>query len=428
MILENTQWPYLIIFERLSLAIAVGVLVGLERQRRDKGAGVRTFGFAALLGALGGLLGDAYAIAAIALLAVLIIFLNYESLQVNQSAELTTSIALLITGFTGILSGKGHTLTPAAVGVVTAALLAWKEPLAGFSIKLSETEIRSAILLAILAFVIYPALPEGTIDPWGALEPRTIWITIILIAGIGFINYILLKTFEGRGIELAGFLGGLVNSSVATRELAQRIVESRGQLAIPAYRGILLAITAMVIRNAALLAILNPKALYSSGTAFILMLVTSLGMVFIHKKPVTDPANEQIASFIKLASPFSLKSVLFFGAVLAVIQVAGVIGQQTFGQFGIYVTSFIGSLFSSSSAVAGAATLSSQGTISSETAGVCAVIASITSAGIDLPLIIGLGDRLLIARLAKAILIVGIMGGLGLAIFYVIFPRLVFLH
>jgi uncharacterized membrane protein (DUF4010 family) len=151
-------------------------------------------------------------------------------------------------------------------------------------------------------------------------------------------------------------------------------------------------------------------------------------MVFIHKKPVTDPANEQIASFIKLASPFSLKSVLFFGAVLAVIQVAGVIGQQTFGQFGIYVTSFIGSLFSSSSAVAGAATLSSQGTISSETAGVCAVIASITSAGIDLPLIIGLGDRLLIARLAKAILIVGIMGGLGLAIFYVIFPRLVFLH
>lgn len=422
MTLQNSQWPYTIIFERLLLALAVGIFVGMERQRRDKGAGVRTFGFAAVLGALGGLLGDAYALATIALLAVLIVFLNYHSLQANQGAELTTSIALFITGFTGILSGKGHTLTPAALGVITAALLAWKEPLAGFSIKLSETEIRSAILLAILAFVIYPALPEGAIDPWGALEPRTIWITIILIAGIGFVNYIFLKAFESRGIELAGFLGGLVNSSVATRELAQRVHESHGQLALPAFRGILLAIAAMVIRNAAFLAILNPAALYASAWAFILMLATSIGVAFLPKKPVTTPTNEPTLPVIHLTSPFSLKSVLFFGAVLAVIQLAGVIGQQTFGQSGIYITSFIGSLFSSSSAVAGAATLSSQGVVSSETAGICAVIASITSALVDLPMVIGMGDRRLIIRLIWSVLFIALMGGIGMLIYFFLLP------
>jgi uncharacterized membrane protein (DUF4010 family) len=79
------------------------------------------------------------------------------------------------------------------VGIVTAALLAWKEPLAGFSHALTESELRSAILLAILAFVVYPVLPPGTLDPWGLIDPREAWITVILIAALGFANYVLLK-------------------------------------------------------------------------------------------------------------------------------------------------------------------------------------------------------------------------------------------
>ena len=102
--------------------------------------------------------------------------------------------------------GQGHTLTPTAVAVLSAALLAWKEPMAWFSLGLTEIEIRSAILLAVLAFVVYPALPAGHVDPWGLLEPRAAWVTIILIASIGFANYVLLKLYGARGIELTGFV------------------------------------------------------------------------------------------------------------------------------------------------------------------------------------------------------------------------------
>jgi uncharacterized membrane protein (DUF4010 family) len=415
MILENIQWPYAIIFERLCLALAVGLFVGLERQRREKVAGVRTFGFAALIGALGGLLGEAYALLSMALLGMLVIFLNIQSLQTKQGAELTTSIALLITGLAGVLSGQGHTLTPAAVGVMTAALLAWKEPLAGFSIKLSETEIRSAILLAILAFVIYPALPEGTIDPWGALEPRSAWITVILIAGIGFVNYILLKTFEDRGVLLAGFLGGLVNSSVATRELAQRAHQSPGQLVDVTYRGILLAMAAMILRNAVLLAILHPPALATCAVATGAMLAASLGMALVRWQKAPAEPDEAGLPGIKLTSPFSLKSVLFFGSLLAVIQIAGVIGQQWFGQLGIYVTSLFGSMFSSSSAVAAAASLAAHGTVTAQVAGTSTLIASLTSVLIDIPLVAGLADRRLVLRLVRAVAIVVLVGGLGAA-------------
>ncbi len=119
---------------RLLLALAVGLFVGLEREHRGKEAGLRTFGFAALLGSLGGLLGEPYALLCLGFLGVLIAFLNLQALRANQGAELTTSAALLVTAICGVLCGVGHTFTPVAVAVLTAALLAWKEPLAGFSI------------------------------------------------------------------------------------------------------------------------------------------------------------------------------------------------------------------------------------------------------------------------------------------------------
>src|SRR4030095_938767 len=103
--------------------------------------------------------------------------------------------------------------------------LAWKEPLAGFTLGLTEAELRSAILLGILALVIYPALPDRAIDPWGLSEARPAWLTVLLIAGIGFGNYVLLKLYGARAIELTGLFGGLVNSTVTVTALASSVRE-----------------------------------------------------------------------------------------------------------------------------------------------------------------------------------------------------------
>jgi len=238
---------------RLALALALGLFVGLERERRGKEAGLRTFGFAALLGGLGGLLGEAYALLALGLLGIMVVFLNWATLRDGQGLELTTSAALLVTGFTGTLAGQGHTFTPVTAAVASAALLAWKERLAGFSLHLTEDEVRSAILLAILAFIIFPVLPQAPLDPWGLVEPRAAWLTVILIAAIGFANYVLLKAYGTRGVELAGFLGGLVNSTVTVTELASRARDAGGRLAGVVYCGVLLSTAAMAVRNAVLL-------------------------------------------------------------------------------------------------------------------------------------------------------------------------------
>ena len=63
--------------------------------------------------------------------------------------------------------------------------------------------------------MIYPVLPNRFIDPWNILDPREAWFTVILIASIGFLNYVLLRLYSARGLFYAAVLGGLVNDGRA---------------------------------------------------------------------------------------------------------------------------------------------------------------------------------------------------------------------
>ena len=135
--LPHAEWPYVDILVRLALSLALGLLIGLERERRGKEAGLRTFGFVALLGALAGAMGDSFALLALLLVGMLVMVLNVQTLRAGQGAELTTSAAMLVTCLAGVLCGQGHTIAPAAVMVMATALLAWKERLSGFSMGLT---------------------------------------------------------------------------------------------------------------------------------------------------------------------------------------------------------------------------------------------------------------------------------------------------
>jgi uncharacterized membrane protein (DUF4010 family) len=409
----SENWSYLPTLERLALALALGLFVGLEREWRRKEAGLRSFGFAAMLGCLGALMGPNFALLSLALLGVLVVILNVQPLRANENAKLATSSALLVVGFAGVLCGMGHTLTPTAVAVLSAALLAWKKPMAGFSIGLSEPELRSAILLAILAFVIYPGLPAEPVDPWGLIEPRAAWVTVILIAAIGFANYILLKVYGAKGVELAGFLGGLVNSTVTVAELANR-VRATPALADTAYRGVMLATAAMIVRNTVVLGILAPKAVIYFAPAFGLMLAACLLMAFGRGRIAV--AGETEMPPLPMTSPFSLQSTLKFGLIFLVLQVTGTLAAALLGRFGFFAVSLAGGFVSSASAVASAGALAAKGTISPNAAGVGAVLASLMSALVNLPVVARIcHDRRLPRRLFWSLGVVvaaGIVGAL----------------
>lgn len=407
------NWPYTLILTRLALGLALGLLIGLEREWRGKEAGLRTFGFIALLGTIGGILGTAYGLAAIAFTVVLAVLLNISTLRAGQGTELTTSAAMGVTVMAALMTGLGHTIAPAAVMVIATALLAWKERLAGFSMGISEGEMRSALLLAILAIVIYPALPAGTIGPWDLIEPRTAWVTVILIAGIGFFNYVLWKVYGTRGAELSSFFGGLINSNFTVISLAQRVREV-GEPFVPiAYRGVLLAMMAMLARNALLLLLLAPIALVGAFTAFSLMLGVSAALLVWS---LSQRAAGQSLPNIELALPFSLPQALKYGAIFLLLHVVGGLTQRQFGDAGFYFVSVVGGLLSSASAVAAAGALASQGSISPTTAGAGAVLASFTSMSFSLAFIMSTRRSTLVRSLTLAMLAIGLAGVFGVFI------------
>jgi uncharacterized membrane protein (DUF4010 family) len=407
------QWPFLPTLIRLALAVGCGVFVGLEREHHGK-AGARTFGLSALLGCLGGLSGDQFAILALAFLGIFVCFLNWRQFRLNQTLGLTTSAALLIVGFAGVLCGEGHTFTPVAVTVITAALLAAKQPISGFAIGLTGQELRSAVLLAILSFIIYPVLPANAVDPWGLIQPQPTWATVILIAALGFVNYVLWKIYGPRGVDIGSFLGGLVNSTAAVAELAQRVKENGEKLIPTAYRGVILATAAMLFRNSLILAFLAWQALISAGIPMLSMLLVSVFFCWRSSK------KENIAEGrpeLHLEQPFSLRAALKFGVIFLILHVAGTLAQKYLGTLGFYAVSVAGGMLSSASAVAAAGTAAANNAVPVSVAANAAILASVTSTLIDIPLVAKVANqRSLTFPLAWALAVIASAGFAGIVL------------
>ena len=197
----------------MAVAIGIGMLAGMEREWSNKDVGIRTFAIVALLGMLASLISQSIVIASLVGVLLLVAVMNTRSIVTDRSLEITTSAALILNYLLGVLVGLGHIFTPIAGAIVMTMLLAWKTELSRFAGGLQPSEIRSAVLLGLLGFVIYPVLPNRYIDPWQLFNPSDAWLSVIAIAGIGFVNYVFLRIYSTRGLYLGALFGGLVNSS-----------------------------------------------------------------------------------------------------------------------------------------------------------------------------------------------------------------------
>src|SRR5580692_11296129 len=92
----NPPFPAIEIAMKVAVTLALGLLVGFEREWSNKDIGVRTFAMTALLGLLGALLGPLFLVLGGLAILVLIIFANLRGLQVSRKLEATTSAALMI--------------------------------------------------------------------------------------------------------------------------------------------------------------------------------------------------------------------------------------------------------------------------------------------------------------------------------------------
>jgi uncharacterized membrane protein (DUF4010 family) len=256
-----------------------------------------------------------------------------------------------VTNVLGILVGSGAFFLAFTSAIVLTALLSWKTELVMFTSKLTEAEIRSALLLAFITAVIYPLLPDRFIDPWHLVNLRSIWLTVLLVSGIDFVNYILLRQLGTRGMRYSAILGGLVNSAAISVLLGQELKQDPDTApTIPA--NFLLADLAMIFRNAALVVIFSwSTGLQESFPTLIvlvpMMLVAGISALIVflrsHKKPQQAPHRAPFTS------PLGLRYVLSFGFLFLSLTVLSGLGQRFFGAIGFLAVVVVGALASAAS-------------------------------------------------------------------------------
>lgn len=378
----QANFPPVDISIKLAIAIGIGMLVGLEREWSQKDLGTRTFTIVAIAGTLSILAAPSIAYITFAGVLLIVFLTGWRNVRDGKSVETTTSAAVIVTFVLGVLTGQGHHYTPVAAAILVTLLLSLKPALTHFAGGLLVTEVRAAVMLALLAFVIYPVLPNRTVDPWKLINPREAWLTIIVIAALGFVNYVLLKIYSSRGLYYSAILGGLVNSTAAIAELTGSIRDQGEDIGPLALTIDLLTVIAMFLRNLIILALFASAAVTSAAGPLILMTATAVVYIWIQHKH----GQTQVGS-LQLSSPLSLPKVFRFAVIFLVIEAIGSVGQRYFGHAGFLVVSIIGGLVSSASTTGAAATLAMHKSIDMQTAGLAVVLTSMTSALSNLPLL-----------------------------------------
>jgi uncharacterized membrane protein (DUF4010 family) len=395
---------------RLVIAGVLGLFLGLEREWSQKSAGIRTFSLIALAGAVFTVL-DQRALLVVGGLLVVVqgSLLAIEGvLRDDRGLSLTTAMSMLVAYGVGALVADGFILEGVTVTVGSSTLLVLKRELHSFAGGLTRQELRSASEFAILAFVVYPLLPGGslTVGPAGyavTLEPRVVWLMVVTVAGIGIVNYAVVQTYGGRGIAVTGFFGGLASSTAVVGTMLDH-VRQRPSATTYAVAAVLLADAAMALRNLVIALVFTLQA------GLLVEAVVPLGAVIVGSFLVAAvTADWSVSVDMDLASPFSMRRALGFGAVFLLVVVAGSLAKQLFGTAGFYATAAISGLVSSAGATTSAVLLYRAGDIASGQAVLAVLLATGASIVVKAGLTLASPNRQFATRVAlySGVLLVG---------------------
>jgi uncharacterized membrane protein (DUF4010 family) len=341
------------IFYHLSVALAIGLMIGIERgwEGREAGegrrvAGVRTYGLIGLLGGgtaliaqhVGALvLGFGFIGMVGALTAVYVINLRHGTLHHGTAdVGITSLIAGLLTFVLGALAVLGEVAVAAAFAVVTTLLLAYKPQLHRWVSGLEANELRAGIRLLLISVVLLPVLPNKGYGPWHVLNPYAIWWMVVLIAIISFVGYFAIKIAGAqRGAVFTGLFGGLASSTAVTLHFS-RMSRRNTALTSAMAMGILLACGTMFPRMVLVASVINPGLFKSLWVPAIVMAVLVYIPALVYWRLESHRATEAAST---LKNPLELKAALSFGLLLVVVMLLSKALQIWLGEIGVFVLS-----------------------------------------------------------------------------------------
>lgn len=325
-------------FLPLGVALALGLLVGLQRERESPAvAGIRTSALTALLGASAALLvaplGAWVVVAGFAGVIAAIVIGNVQAMRREEiDPGVTSEIALLATYIVGAMTVTGPLTVAVALGVTIAVLLQAKTPLHRFAGLVGEKDFRAVLQFLVVAFVVLPVLPDRAYDPFEVLNPRHIWLMVVLVVGISLGGYLAWKVV-GReaGAAISGLLGGAISSTATTFSMARQ-ARSASDLAPAAALVILLASCVTYLRVLVEVGVVGRSFLPSVSVA----MLPPLGAMILASFVVWLRARRERIEAPEPKNPTQFTSALAFGALYAVVLFAVAFAKERLGQSGVY--------------------------------------------------------------------------------------------
>lgn len=397
---------------RFGLALALGALIGLERQigqgpDHHGMAGMRTFALYSLWGAGAGYLEDefgagAFAVAAGAYGALLVT----EYWMVSRGGDIgtTTEAAAFAAFVCGVLAWQGEEVVALALAVGVAMLLESKAWLHGVVSRFSEQDLLAVLRFGVLTAVILPLVPDRKMGPFDAINPFEIWLMVVFVAGIGLAGYVALRALGPKGLAPTGLLGGLVSSTAVTlsfSRMSKRVPEVTDALAA----GVLAGCGLMYVR-----VLVESLVIYRSVAELILVPLVAL---FVFVEGVAGwwwwhSRRHRAESNLEVRNPVTISSALQFGLIYGVVAFAATVLVDKASEASLSIVAAVSGINDVDAITLAATNLVRDGVASPEVGGRAVLAAVAINTLVKAGLAVALGSRHLGLRVAP---VLGIAAG-----------------
>ncbi len=384
------------VFLAFLTSLAIGLLVGLERERHPESkAGVRTFALISLSGALCSLLGEKAGSALLLVAGLLacaggVLSAYRADGDANWDSGTTTVVAAIVTYCLGAATWYGYDDLAVSLAIVVTVLLHFKTEIEGFSIRLTPKDIASVLQFAVLSLVILPVVPNEGFGPYGAFNPYHLWMMVVLISAVSLAGYLAWRLLGGKGpVLLLGALGGLVSSTATT------LVYSRGAHGKPELEGtaatvILLANLVKLLRIMVLAIAVMPSILPALLPSLLAGIVVTLPAAWVTWR---RHAEGEALENPELTNPTDLPVALGFGVAYAAVLLAAAWLNDLAGAMGVYAVAMVSGLTDVDAISLSSFRLFGNGSVTAASAVMAIVVATVTNAVTKAGIVFVVGGR-----------------------------------
>lgn len=392
-----------VVVRNFLLALAIGALVGIEREKHKSAehpgsfGGLRTFILLAQAGAVSAWLSVQlqspwlFLLTVFATLALVLTSYVLEN-RLQPALGLTTEISAVTVCLLGGAVMYGQAELAVALAILTSAILTFKQPLHGLVGKIDSHDLYAAIKLLLATFIVLPLLPNTSIDPWQALNPFKLWLLVILISALSLTGYLATRWFgEAKGTAIAGLTGGVVSSTAVTLSFArQSKAESDPAANAMLASGMLLAWWVMLLRMLIMVALVYLPLLTFIWLPLTLMAFSTLGVAgycFWQGQQRRQLQQRQVP----LTNPFSLWEASKFGLLFAIVLLAVKLAEHYLPAHSLYWLAALAGMTDVDAITLSMTELARQGSALA-LVGVAVIIAAMSNTVVKCGLVLAIGN------------------------------------